>query len=154
MAMKKSILNFLFLLAMSQVSQAGDNCKDVQIAIINDIVRYNYYVGQPVVISNGSDTYPASAPLIQIIRAEYYDYNSAKWRTEALENVAIMPKGKTLYTENLEYVDDDNTKLRIVYKYQLGNTASWSSEQTSRETEDFKCIDGMQVTITLDATYP
>ena len=85
----------------------GDNCKDVRMAVFND---------HPVEI--------------KVLRIEYKDYDKdGKWRTENVTNRKIATTKHYTFIRNLEYVKNDDTKIKVVYKENLGGTR-WSSERT------------------------
>ena len=96
----------------------GDNCKDVRMAVFND---------HPVEV--------------KVIKIEYKDYDKdGKWRTENVTNRKIATTKHYTFIRNLEYVKNDDTKIKVVYKENLGGSR-WSSDKTVSGAKH-KCTTG------------
>ena len=111
--------------AAPPVQAAGDNCKNVDITVIND---------RPVEI--------------HVTKLEYYDYDANKWRSEALIDRKIDTGKHYKWTRDLEHVDNDRTTVRITYKDHEGG-GRWGAARTDSLSTS-KCKDNANLTIHAD----
>ncbi|WP_035235567.1 hypothetical protein [Desulfobacter vibrioformis] len=96
-------------------------CKDVKFVITND-----------------------RAQEIKILKAQYYDTEREKWRTEDFGPWKIASKTTDSSTENLEYVKNQEVKIKIEWKYNTGGM-HWSDAHTTEPQVIPKCSGGQTV---------
>ncbi len=108
----------VFLLFPSSALALGDNCKDVRISVFND---------HPVEV--------------KVTKIEYRDYDrDNKWRNESGVNRKIATTKHYQFLRNFEHVKNDDTKIRITYRENLGGSR-WGGEQTV-EGAKHQCTEG------------
>lgn len=82
---------------------------------------------------------------IKIVKAEYWDTEKEKWRTEDFGTWKIAPKTTESKTKGLEYVKNQKVRVKLQFKYNTGGS-SWSSTITTTEQKIDKCSGGQTVT--------
>ena len=121
------IVSFLVLILFPSLNSSviGDTCKKF------DIVVWNYS-GKP----------------IKVTGIRYYDYDVNRWRIEVFAIPRIIKHGDNKdFIHNLEHVGNDETKIKIIFKYGKSN---WRGKYKFRSkkyfiySEKFTCNDSMQ----------
>lgn len=78
---------------------------------------------------------------VKVTKIEYRDYDKDdKWRSEAFINRKIATTKGYQFLQNFEHVKNDDTRIRITYKENLGGSR-WSSERTVLGAKH-KCTEG------------
>lgn len=114
-------------LAMGSSAHAGDLCKNFDIKISNQ-----------------------TGYTAKVTKVEYYDYDKTKWRSEALTQQVLQNNVLWTWNRNLEYVDNDLTRLRITYKEKYGGAFGGWSNDFSTTSGQFTCRDnGTSPTVNL-----
>lgn len=107
----------------------GDTCSNVDITLTN-----------------------TTAAKIKVTKFEYYDYTDKKWRTEVMFGVdghQKLERGASWSTtQDLEHVENDNTKFKVTYEADIDGTASGNPVSTT--TSEFTCKDNMKKAVILD----
>jgi hypothetical protein len=94
----------------------------------------------------------ATGDEIKVTKFEYYDFKEKKWRTEVMFGVdghqKLEPGKSWTKKQDLEHVENDNTKFKVTYQSHIGGS-KWD-ESTAKETSDFTCKDGMTKEVVID----
>lgn len=77
---------------------------------------------------------------IKIYKAEIYDYQAGKWRSENLKNKELPVGGFHTERANLAGVGGERMKIKITYK-SLGRNGKWSSKRTGYHSVHESCLD-------------
>jgi hypothetical protein len=81
---------------------------------------------------------------IKIVKAEYWDTEKEKWRTEDFGTWKIAPSTTESKTKGLEYVKNQRVRVKLEWKHNTGGS-SWSDTKTTGEQVIDKCSGGQTV---------
>lgn len=81
---------------------------------------------------------------IKILKAEYWDTEKEKWRTEDFGTWKIASDTTESKTKGLEYVKNQRVRVKLEWKYNTGGS-SWSDTKTTGEQVIDKCSGGQTV---------
>ena len=101
-------------------------CKNVRIEVINN-----------------------RAQEIKVTRAEYYDTEATKWRNENLGTWKTAPQSGEYKTKKLEYVKNQQVKMKLKWAYNTGGS-QWSSWRYTPVSSNQYCSGGQTYTFTIN----
>ena len=86
---------------------------------------------------------------IKITRAEYYDTEATKWRNEDLGTWKIAPQSGEYKIQKLEYVKNQQVKMKLKWAYNTGGSR-WSSWRYTSVSPNQHCSGGQRFSFTIN----